>query len=92
VVGHLGTDPPLLLDPFAGGTAVEAEPGGALVRPWPPPEIAMRMLNNLVAAYQRRGDLRAAIRAAELRVALPAEPPLRDAVRAELRALRARLN
>jgi hypothetical protein len=52
----------------------------------------MRMLNNLVAADGRRGDLGRALRASELRLALPC----RDAERAQhehdLRALRARLN
>ena len=52
----------------------------------------MRMLNNLVAAYERRADLGAAIRAARMRLALPAEPPLRRALEAELRALQGRLN
>ena len=92
VIGHFGADPPLLFDPFAGGGAVEADVAQVHVRPWRAPEIAMRMLNNLVAAYQRRGDLGAAIRAASMRLALPAERSLRDALQAELRAVQARLN
>jgi regulator of sirC expression with transglutaminase-like and TPR domain len=92
VIGHFGADPPLLFDPFAGGGAVEADVAQVLVRPWRAPEIAMRMLNNLVAAYQRRGDLGAAIRAASMRLTLPAERSLRDALQAELRAIQARLN
>jgi hypothetical protein len=51
------------------------------------------MLNNLVAAYQRRGDLARALHAATMRMALPvAEPHLQDVLAAELRALQARLN
>jgi regulator of sirC expression with transglutaminase-like and TPR domain len=92
VVGHFGADPPLLFDPFAGGGAVEADVAQVLVRPWRAPEIAMRMLNNLVAAYQRRGALGAAMRAASMRLALPAEGSLRDALQADLRAIQARLN
>ena len=92
VVGHFGTDPPLLLDPFAGGRAVDAEIPQQLVRPWQAHEIAMRMLNNLVAAYRRRGDLGQAIRAAGMRLTLPAEGSLRDTLQVELRALRAQLN
>jgi regulator of sirC expression with transglutaminase-like and TPR domain len=92
VVGHFGADPPLLIDPFAGGRPVEERAPVGAVRPWTATEIALRMLNNLVASYRRRGDLAAAIRAADLRLALPSEPPLRDAVQAEARALRARLN
>lgn len=92
VVGHFGADPPLLLDPFDGGRPLDAQAPAPLLRPWGAHEIAMRMLNNLVAAHERRGALRAAIRAAELRLALPAEPPLREELEAELRAVRARLN
>ena len=93
VVGHFGADPPLLLDPFTGGAVVNAAAAGDLIRPWDAQEIAMRMLNNLVAAYHRRGDLASALHAATMRLALPvAEPQLRDILKAELRALQARLN
>jgi regulator of sirC expression with transglutaminase-like and TPR domain len=92
VVGHFGAAPPLLLDPFAGGVPLVPAVPDALVRPWGAAEIAMRMLTNLVAAYGRRGDLALAIRAAELRLALPAEPELRATLEAEARALRSRLN
>ena len=92
VVGQFGTDPPLLLDPFAAGRALDADLAQDLVRPWRAHEIAMRMLNNLVAAYHRRGDLGAAIRAARMRLTLPSEGSLRDTLQAELRALQARLN
>ena len=93
VVGHFGTDPPLLLDPFAGGAPVStAAASEALLRPWGAQEIAMRMLNNLVAAYDRRGDLGRALRAATMRLALPADPRMQDTLQAELRALQARLN
>ncbi|MEY2535558.1 MAG: hypothetical protein QOF29_3468 [bacterium] len=92
VVGHTGAAPPLLLDPFAGGGPVERDFPERLVRPWDAREIAMRMLNNLVGAYSRRGNLAAAIRAAEMRLALPAEEPLHSAVRTELRGLKAQLN
>jgi regulator of sirC expression with transglutaminase-like and TPR domain len=92
VVGHFGADPPLLLDPFGGGQTLERAFPEGLVRPWGAAEITMRMLNNLTASYGRRGDLGAAIRAAAMRLALPAAEPLRDALEAELRALQARLN
>ena len=92
VVGHFGADPPFLLDPFSGGAAVEADVDEGLLRPWRASEIAMRMLNNLVGSYQRRSDLGAAIRAAGMRLALPAEEAFRDALRAELRAMQAQLN
>ena len=92
VAGHFGAEPPLLLDAFAGGARVEEEVAPGLVRPWSPHEIALRMLNNLVGSFQRRGDLRAAIRAARMRLVLPAEEGLREALRAEARALQAQLN
>jgi regulator of sirC expression with transglutaminase-like and TPR domain len=94
VVGHFGADPPLLLDPFAGGVTVSADGAGtALLRPWSTHEIAMRMLNNLVAAYDRRGDLTGALRAATMRLTLPiTEPRLHETLKSELRAIQARLN
>jgi hypothetical protein len=91
-VGHFGADPPLLLDPFAGGEPLEVRTPDPLVRPWSPHETAMRMLNNLVGSFQRRGDIGAAIRAGEMRVALPAEESLAESLQADLRALKARLN
>jgi regulator of sirC expression with transglutaminase-like and TPR domain len=92
VVGHFGADPPVLLDPFAGGGRIETGAARDLVRPWRSDEVVMRMLNNLVAAYQRRGDIGAAIHAAALRLVLPAGRSHRDALHAELRALQSRLN
>jgi Transglutaminase-like superfamily len=90
VVAHLGPTPPLLLDPFAGGRRVA--PDGEPPRPWSAHATALRILNNLVGSYTRRGDLRNAIRAANLRLALPAEGRDRDALAAEALALQARLN
>ena len=92
VVGHFGTEPPLLLDPFSGGEAVPGEFPRSLLRPWTAHETAMRMLNNLVGSYQRRGDLGLAIRAATMRMALPAPEAEQAVLRGELRAMQARLN
>jgi regulator of sirC expression with transglutaminase-like and TPR domain len=92
VVGHFGAEPPLLLDPFAGGALLPRDVESHLVRPWTPAEIAMRMLNNLVGAYQRRGNLGAAITAARMRLDLPAAEPVRQRLEGELRRLQARLN
>src|SRR5512140_3659352 len=91
VVGHFGTAP-LLLDPFAGGRTVDADIARDPVRPWRVHEIAMRMPNNLVAAYQRHGDLDNATHGASRRRALPADRSLRTTLQAELPALQARLN
>lgn len=92
VVGLLGSDSPALIDPFNGGGRIDAPVSEVPVRPWHPHEIAWRMLNNLVASYQRRGDLTAAIRAAEMRLLLPPAQSQRDVMSTELRALQARLN
>ena len=92
VVGHFGADPPVLLDPFSGGAGIEPAVARDLVRPWTAHETALRMLNNLVGSYTRRNDLGRAIAAAELRLELPLERALAEALGAELRALRARLN
>ncbi|MDQ3647853.1 MAG: transglutaminase-like domain-containing protein [Actinomycetota bacterium] len=91
VVGHFGQAPPILLDPFAGGAAVEARTTADL-RPWSPHETALRMLNNLLGSYQRRADLTRAIRVAEMRLELPVGEAEHAAFGAELGALRARLN
>ncbi|CAA9481042.1 MAG: Protein sirB1 [uncultured Solirubrobacteraceae bacterium] len=92
VVGHFGAEPPFLIDPFNGGRPVGDDVPRARLRPWTAPEIALRMLNNLVPAFERRGDLGAAIRAASMRLELPSAPALRETLELELRTLRARLN
>ncbi len=92
VVAHFGARPPLLLDPFERGAVMSTPVGHEALRPCRPHEIAMRMLNNLVGSYQRRADLAAAIQAASMRLALPAQPSLGRTLRAEVRALQARLN
>lgn len=92
VVGQFRADSaPVLLDPFGGGQAIAA-PNLSEVRPWTPYETALRMLNNLVGSYTRRNDLGRAVRAAEMRLELSVEPGMREALAAELRGLRARLN
>ncbi len=91
VVGDLRCDPPLLIDPFAGGEPVTAQ-SRRDVRAWGSHETALRILNNLVASFGRRADLMRSIQAAELRLALPLEPSRIDLLRIELGALRARLN
>jgi regulator of sirC expression with transglutaminase-like and TPR domain len=93
VVGRFASPPPVLLDPFAGGTRLDvADFDVADVRPWGPHETALRMLNNLVGSFTRRQDLGRAIRAAELRLVLPVGDAAAQELGVELRALRARLN
>jgi len=92
VVAHFGASPPVVLDPFGGGTRVEVQAPPRLVRPWSPHETALRMLNNLIAAYAKRARLGDAIVAARLRLALPLPDAERARVEQELVALEARLN
>jgi len=91
VVGRFDPGPPVLLDPFGRGRPVDPEDPED-VRPWSAHETALRMLNNLVGSYARRSDLGRAIRAAEMRLQLAVPGAPREALGAELRALRARLN
>jgi regulator of sirC expression with transglutaminase-like and TPR domain len=92
VVAHFGASPPLVLDPFGGGARVEVNAPARLVRPWSPHETALRMLNNLIAAYSKRARLGDAIVAARLRLALPLPDAERARVEQELVSLEARLN
>jgi regulator of sirC expression with transglutaminase-like and TPR domain len=80
------------VDPFDRGRQMSAGAAAGALRPWRPDEIAMRMLNNLVSSFTRRGDLAHAIRAAELRLLLPAPDAVRDTLATELRTLQVRLN
>ncbi len=92
VAAHFGQTPPLLFDPFGGGTLLEPSEPLALGASGPH-ETVVRMLNNLVGSYRRRVDLTRAIRAAELRLELPlGQDAARTTFEAELRSLRARLN
>jgi regulator of sirC expression with transglutaminase-like and TPR domain len=91
VVGHFGADPPLLIDPFAGGAVVETDAPAEFVRPWTPHETILRMLNNLVRSYAERGDLARALHAANMRLPLT-HGPAREEYAAELQRLEARLN
>jgi regulator of sirC expression with transglutaminase-like and TPR domain len=92
VVAHIGPAATVVLDPFGGGRRFARHVPAPLMRAWPATEIALRMLNNLVASFRRRADLGAALRAAEMRLELPAAPALRESLELELRTLRARLN
>jgi regulator of sirC expression with transglutaminase-like and TPR domain len=91
VVAHFGASPPLVLDPFGGGARVVVQ-APRIVRPWSPHETALRMLNNLIAAYTKRARLGDAIVAARLRLALPLPDAERVRDEQELIALEARLN
>jgi regulator of sirC expression with transglutaminase-like and TPR domain len=91
VVRDLGTTPPVLIDPFAGGTRLQVEPSTD-IRPWSAHQTVLRMLNNLIGSYARRNDLAKQIHAAELRLALPSTPAQTRALRQEWLSMQARLN
>ena len=92
VVGHFGATPPLLLDPFGGGELVRDEFPEPLVRPWSAHETVLRMLNNLVRSWLERGDLTRALRAADLRLAVPTDEETHAQYVSERASLQARLN
>jgi len=91
VAGHFGCDPPLLVDPFAGGARLEIPGSVGLVRSGAH-QTALRVLNNLVGSYRRRNDIGRAIRAAELRLVLPLGETQAAALALELRSIRSALN
>jgi Transglutaminase-like superfamily len=91
VVGHFGGQPPLLVDPFGGGMRLEIAGSAGVVR-WDAHQTALRVLNNLVGSYRRRNDLARAIRAAELRMALPLGETQAAAFEHELKSIRSALN
>ncbi len=95
VAGHFAVPGgrPELLDPFHAGVRIAVpDLPEAMLRPWGPHETALRMINNLVGSFSKRGALADAIRAAELRLMLPVEPADMERLTLEARALRARLN
>jgi regulator of sirC expression with transglutaminase-like and TPR domain len=92
VVAHVTPRSTILLDPFADGGPVRRTVAAPLVRAWTAPEIALRMLNNLVGSFQRRADLGRALQAASMRLELPSPPAQREEHERELRSLQARLN
>ncbi|MCW3012835.1 MAG: hypothetical protein JWO90_3239 [Solirubrobacterales bacterium] len=84
---------PELLDPFHNGVRIAVpELPEDLVRPWGPHETVLRMINNLVGSFTKRGALAHAIHAADLRLLLPVDPDDMERLTLEARALRARLN
>jgi len=92
VVAHFAAEPPVVLDPFAGGRDVSGEVRQSDLRPWGAHETALRILNNLVRSFAVRSQLAEAIHAAELRLAFALEPDAHEALTSELQGLRARLN
>lgn len=91
VAGHFGEDPPLLVDPFAGGERLEIAGAVSVMRSGTH-QTVLRVLDNLVGSYRRRHDISRAIRAAELRMALPLGETQTAALGLELKSIRSALN
>jgi hypothetical protein len=90
-VGHPRLDEPLLLD-VARGQIVEAG-GQPRDAGWQcAHQVAARILNRIGERAQSTGNVAWALRAAELRLALPFARPVRDELVHALAHLRARLN
>ena len=92
VVGWFGDGDPMLADPFRGGALVPDAPAPDRIAPTPVPMTALRMLSNLVASYERRGDVGRALTAARLRLDLPLGERDRKVMEFEHRRLGARMN
>ncbi len=95
VAGHfpVPNGRPELLDPFHAGVRIAVpDLPESLLRPWGPHATVLRMINNLVASFSKRGAIAEAIHAADLRLLLPVEPADMERLTLEARALRARLN
>ena len=92
VVGWFGDGGPVLADPFRGGALVPDAPAPDRIAPTPEHMTALRMLSNLVASYERRGDVGRALTAARLRLDLPLGERDRKVMEFEHRRLGARMN
>jgi hypothetical protein len=90
-VAHRELAEPLLVDP-ARGALRDARTLRSPVSWQCCHQVAARILNRIGERAERVGHLCWALRAAELRLALPFEAPTRDRLEADLRCIRARLN
>jgi hypothetical protein len=90
-VAHRELAEPLLVDPALGGLrdprTLEAPVSWQCCH-----QLAARILNRIGERAERVGHVGWALRAAELRLALPFEAPTRERLEADLRRVRARLN
>jgi hypothetical protein len=90
-VAHQRLAAPLLVD-AATGRALDARSLGANVSWQCCHQVVARILNRIGERAERVGHVAWALRAAELRLALPFEGNTRERLEADLRRLRARLN
>lgn len=90
-VAHCELAEPLLVDP-ARGALRDARMLDSPVSWQCCHQVAARILNRIGERAERVGQVCWALRAAELRLALPFEAPTRERLEADLRRIRARLN
>jgi hypothetical protein len=91
-VAHPMLDEPLLVDVARGGRVVEAGGRTDDVGWQCSHQVAARILNRIGERAERTGNVAWALRAAELRLALPFARPVMDELRLALAHLRARMN
>jgi hypothetical protein len=91
-VGHRALAEPLLVDVAGGGRVIDAGGRTEEVGWQCSHQIAARILGRIGERAERTGNLAWALRAAELRLALPFARPVLDDLRHALAHLRARLN
>jgi regulator of sirC expression with transglutaminase-like and TPR domain len=92
VAGWFGDGDPILVDPFRGGALIADAVAPAAAVPTSPHLTALRMCSNLVAAYERRGDIGRMLTAARLRLELPLDERDRRVMEFEFKRLSARTN
>ena len=90
-VGHHRLAEPLVVDP-ARGAIVDARGVGSPVAWQCSHQVVARILNRIGERAERVGHVAWALRAAELRLALPFDGGTRERLEADLRRVRARLN
>jgi hypothetical protein len=91
-VAHPLLDEPLLVDVARGGRVVEASGRTDDIGWQCSHQVAARILNRIGERAERTGNVAWALRAAELRLALPFTRPVLDDLRHALGHLRARMN
>lgn len=91
VAGWFGDGDPILVDPFRGGAVID-DPVPAAAAPTSAHLTALRMCSNLVASYERRGDVGRMLTAARLRLDLPLDERDRRVMEFEFKRLAARTN
>lgn len=91
VAGWFGDGDPILVDPFRGGAVID-DPVPAATAPTSAHLTALRMCSNLVASYERRGDVGRMLTAARLRLDLPLDERDRRVMEFEFKRLAARTN